>query len=83
MIVSAKGSVSVDPPRRFDVFALAGRLEVYKHGMKLRDCCKAIIAAQGTAILDDLNTTYPAGLFEVKTAKRRTRKKGKSDNGQE
>lgn len=81
MIVSAKGSVSIDPARRFDVFALAGKLEVYRHGMKLRDAVKAIISAQGTGILDDLNTVYPAGLFDGKPSHRRQKRKAVKENG--
>ena len=75
MIVSYKESIEIDPDRRYDIFALAGKIEVYQNGMRLRDCVKAIMARIGTDWVGQLEVTYPIHQFAApKKRKPRVRK---------
>lgn len=61
MIVRYSESIEIDADRRYDVFAFAGHLEVYQHGMTFRDAAKAIMGVRGTKWLEALCEKYPRG----------------------
>lgn len=74
MIVRYSESVEIDADRRYDVFAFAGHLEVYQHGMTFRDAVKAIMGVRGTKWLEALCEKYPRGTDYDRSRPTRQRK---------
>jgi len=81
MIVRYSESVEIPQERRYDVFAYAGHLLVYKNGMKTRDCVKAIMSVVGTSWVEKLNEMYPLGHHKPARRRRQHAKKVEAGNG--
>lgn len=66
MKVSFRESIEVPADRKSDIYAYAGKLGVFRHGMLMRDAIKAIMSVAGVSWVELMLTEYPVNTDYVR-----------------